>query len=78
MTLDHQTEVKHTLLAQTQLADLVAQHDTGNNGSTGRTKTTAQWDWVHNVHSGAGWEGAHTAAAQDVQRSTGNKVRIGG
>lgn len=74
---NHQAIVEQTLLAQTQLADLIAQHDTGYDCSSRRSQAPTQRDGVDDVYFGLDGERALVVASQKVQGYTGDQVDLG-
>ena len=60
-----------------QSADLLAELDTGDDSSTGRTQTSSEGDGVLDMHMSLDGEAALVVAAEDVESNTGDKVHLG-
>lgn len=76
MSLDHQTEVEHAVLGQVKTSDLTTEHDTSNNSSTRRTKTTTQRNGVDNVHVSLGRESVLVVASQNIESSLSDQIAV--
>jgi hypothetical protein len=76
MSLDHQTEVKHAILGQIETTDLTTKHDTSNNSSSRRTKTTTERNGVDNVNMSLGRESVLVVASQNIEGSLSDQIAV--
>jgi hypothetical protein len=76
MSLDHETEVKHAVLGQIKTTDFTTKHNTSNNSSSRRTKTTTQRDGVDNVYMSLGRESVLVVASQNIESSLSDQIAV--
>jgi hypothetical protein len=74
VALDHEAEVEEAVEVEVEVADLAAEHDTGDDGRTRAAEAAAQGDGVLDVYVRLDGEHALAVAAQDVQRHAGDEV----